>query len=147
MTPEQKKIALIAVAGVAGIAVIWYLLKRSTVAGNQAISSAGVQPLTVPPPADITFNYPPLQTTGAVPGAAATTCTKLCETCDDNTSFAGTVLYRIPPSVLTNQMENLRSVGASYATGGARGTTPFAGGFESSLPGGGPSFAEAYGVL
>jgi hypothetical protein len=111
MTPETKKTLLIAGAGVAGIAIIWYLMKTS--GGNAAVSSAGLQPLQVPTPGAITFNYPPLENPTPVGPAAtpSTGCTEICTTCDDNTSYAGTAAYRIPANVLAAQSENLGSIG------------------------------------
>lgn len=120
MSPETKKTLLIAGAGLAGIAVIWYLLKGGGLAG-QAVSSAGVQPLSVPTPGDITFNYPPLVDTGVTP-APAPSCTQLCEECDDMTSYGSTAIWKVAPGALASQYENLQSVGqqtvsrASYVT-------------------------------
>jgi len=145
MNPETKKILLIGGAGLAGIVVIWYLLRSQGTAANQAVTSAGTQPLTVPTPGDITFNYPPLETTGATTAPPpAPACTSLCETCDNTASYAGTSIWRVSPGTVTSQYENLQSIGQQT---GRVSATPFAGGFESTLPGGGPSFAEAYGVL
>jgi len=110
LKPETKKILLIGGAGLAGIAVIWYLLQeQSATAANQAISPAGTQPLTVPTPGDITFNYPPLSTPPTpLPPAA---CTTLCETCDDSFSYAGTAQWRISPATVSSQYANLQSIG------------------------------------
>jgi len=144
MKPETKKILLIGGAGLAGIAVIWYLLKSQAAAANQAVTSAGTQPLTVPTPGAITFNYPPLEATGAQTGPPPTgpSCTALCETCDNQTSYAGTAVWRVSEGAVASQYANLQSVGKPQAA------TPFAGGFETTLPESAQvSFAEAYGVF
>ena len=114
MKPETKKILLIGAAGVAGILVLWYLLRQqSAAAANQAVTSAGVQPLQVPAGSNITYNYPPLVTSPATVGTgAAPACTNLCEECDDSASYAAVSTHSIPPQVLASQLANLDSVNA-----------------------------------
>ena len=130
MSPETKKTLLIGGAGLAGVAVIWYLLKSSS--ANVGVSSAGVQPLQVPTPGDITFNYPPLENTGPVP-VPTPTCTELCEHCDDSTSYGGAAVWKVAPNALAAQYANLQSIGqqtgaryVSEAVAGLAGVTEMA---------------------
>jgi hypothetical protein len=106
MTSEQKKIALVAVAGGGGLILLLYLLRSGTGAGTNALGIGTAAPLQIPPGSDITYNFPgfpsPTAVTAEVP--AIPSCVKLCDQCDDSTAFAGVASYQIPQSALNQQL-------------------------------------------
>jgi hypothetical protein len=112
LTGEQKKIALIAVAGGGGIILLIYLLRsgQAGVVGGTAVP-AGVAESGIPyalPNNQITYNYPGIAPPPAtVAPSAAPTCTQICDECADNSAYAGTASYKIPQSVIDSQYANL----------------------------------------
>jgi hypothetical protein len=115
MTAEQKKIALIAVAGGGGLILLLYLLRSGTGAGatTGAGTVAAPAPLQIPPGSDITYNYPGFPQPMAVTAAPAVpTCAKLCDECDDNSAYAGVASYKVPSSTIAAQTTNFRTVAA-----------------------------------
>lgn len=118
MTDEQKKIALVAVVGGAAVLVLYYLYESesaaSAAAQAQPAASTAATPLQLPAGSQITYNFPGL----AQPVAAtAPSCTTICDTCDDNTAYAGVASYRtIPEPVLQAQYRAVAGLGVGPTT-------------------------------
>jgi hypothetical protein len=105
MTAEQKKIALIAVAGGGGLILLYFLMRSGTAAGAAGSSVGSAAPFQIPPGSDITYNFPGFATPAATIAAPSVpSCFKLCDQCDDSTAFAGVASYQIPQSALNQQL-------------------------------------------
>jgi len=121
MTAEQKKIALVAVAGGGGLLLLWYLLRSRAAGFPQAIpagaAAAGYGPLDIPPGSDITYNFPGMAppTATVTPPSGVPSCVKLCDNCDDNSAFAGVASYQISPAAMTNVTRSLAPALSSSA--------------------------------